>query len=152
MNPRRAAYSLLSLALTIGPVGCSHKLDDRPRVAVAGTVTMDGQPLPEAVITFSPAGTASNDATAVTWEINDGAFSIPREDGPVPGSYKVSISHAEMKGVEAKGKGRNKKVTLERSKVIGPEKIPARYNTATELKADIPSGGVSNLKYELQSK
>jgi hypothetical protein len=153
MNALRPYRHLLALALAVAPIGCSRGLDDLPREPVAGTVTMDGQALPEAVIVFSPTGDASKGpAAAVVAEVKDGQFAIPRDEGPIPGSYKISISHAEMKDADSKSKGRKKTPILSRSKVIGPELIPARYNTQTELTADIPKGGRKDLKFDLKSK
>lgn len=150
MNRLRSARSLLALALIAAPIGCSQRYDDLPREPVAGNVTMDGQPLPEAVIQFTPTGDATKGpAVGVVAEIKDGQFSIPREDGLIPGHYKVSISHAEMKDAAAKGKGKSKTPALERSKVLGKEQIPARYNTQTELTADIKTGGAKDLKFDL---
>ncbi len=73
-----------------------------------------------------------------------------REEGPVPGTYKVSISHADLKEVRAKGKV-NASIPS-RTKKIGPEQIPARYNSKTELTREIKPGGAMDLEFKLQSK
>ena len=146
----RARSAMFALALGSLAAGCSQPLDDLPRVPVAGTVTLDGQPMPEGVIQFFPAGDAKQERTAgANGEIKDGHFAIAREDGPVAGNYRVSISHVEVKDVAVKGQ--NKSIPS-RNKKFGPEKIPARYNAKSELKADIGPKGADDLKYELQSK
>ena len=147
MFARRLAYSRVALVLTLATIGCSKSKDDLPREPVAGTVTMDDQPLPEAVILFSPAGDAAEAKTSATAEIKDGKFSVPREDGLVPGTYNVSISHAKMEKVKTKAKGALSKPTR-----LGKEEIPARYNAKTTLSADIPKGGKSDLNFPLTSK
>jgi hypothetical protein len=155
MFRRRPASLLLALTLATVAIGCARSLDDLPREPVAGTVTMDGQPLPEAVIQFSAAGDAAKNATpGANTEVKDGKFSIPREEGLVPGTYKVSVSHAVLKEVQPKGKGKAQVNTSipNRNKQLGPEQIPAKYNTQTELKADIKPGSSRDLKFELQSK
>jgi hypothetical protein len=149
MTGRRRSPYLLGLILALAPFGCSTRLDDLPREPVAGVVLIDGQPLPEAVIQFAPMGEASATSTAEHAEVKDGSFSIPREHGLVPGKYKVAISHAELKAPDTKAK---RKITPERSKVLGPEQIPARYNTKSTLEAEIKPGGAKDLKFELQSK
>jgi hypothetical protein len=147
----RSTHLVLVAVLGLAAAGCSRSRDDLPREPVAGSVTMDGQPLPEAVIQFSPVGDPAKGPTVgANAEIKDGRFSIPREDGLVPGPYKVSISHAELKDVQAKGKVNTS--IPSRTKKIGPERIPPRYNANTELKAEIKPGGASDLKYDLQSK
>jgi hypothetical protein len=151
MTTRRFAFSFLALALGLAPIGCSKSLDDLPREPVAGTVTMDDQPLAEALIQFSPTGDAKGGPTAgASGEIKDGKFSIPREEGPVPGNYKVSITHAELKDVKAKGKINTS--IPSRTKKIGPEQIPAKYNTKSELTREIKPGGAKDLEFKLQSK
>lgn len=142
----RPARSSLALILALTLIGCSRSKDDLPREPVAGTVTMDGQPLPEAVIQFYPTGDATT--TGANAQVKNGEFSIPREDGLVPGNYKVSISHAELQATTFKGK----KVDSPRSKRLGPELIPAEYNTKSTLTAEIKRGGTRDLKYDLTSK
>ena len=150
---RRPACSLVALTLASVTIGCARRLDDLPREPVAGTVTIDGRPLPEAVIQFSAAGEAAKGPTlGANTEIKDGQFSIPREEGLVPGTYKVSVSHAVLKEVPPKGKGQVKTSIPNRNKKLGPEQIPARYNTQTELKAEIKPGSSRDLKFELQTK
>jgi hypothetical protein len=150
MVSRRPTHPLLAVALGIAIAGCARPFDDLPRVPAAGTVTMDGRPLPEAVIQFYPLDDASKTRTVgANGQVKDGRFSIPREDGPVPGKYRVSISHAELKTVTPKGQ--NKSIPS-RSNALGPEQIPARYNAKSELKAEIKPGGAEDLKFELQSK
>jgi hypothetical protein len=146
MNTHRLSYFVLSLAVVLAPIGCSRSKDDLPREPVAGTVTMDGKPLPEAAIQFTPTGETK--ATGAVAKVEDGKFSIPREEGLVPGTYMVSISHAEQQEIKSK------KATgsLSKSTKLGPEKIPARYNTQSKLTAEIKKGGVSDLSFPLESK
>ena len=153
MIARRASRYALAPILTLAMIGCSKRYDDLPREPVAGTVTMDGLPLPEAVIQFSAAGEAAKSPTpGANTEIKEGQFSIPREEGLVPGTYKVSVSHAVLKEVQPKGKGQVNTSIPNRHKQLGPEQIPARYNSQTELKAEIKPGSSRDLKFELQSK
>ncbi len=141
---------LLTLILSTA-IGCSRSKDDLPREAVAGIVTLDTQPLIEGVIQFTPTDPNAA-ATACVAEISDGKFSIPREDGLVPGSYRISISHAEMEEVKTKSKTKKPQGSLSKSTRLGKETIPARYNTQSTIKEEIKRGGASDLKFDLQSK
>jgi hypothetical protein len=146
MNTHRLSFGILSLALGLATTGCSSSKDDLPREPVAGTVTMDGKPLPEAAIQFTPTGETK--ATGAVAKVEDGKFSIPREEGLVPGTYMVSISHAEQEEIKSK-----KAVgPLSKSTKMGKEQIPARFNTQSKLTAEIKKGGVSDLSYPLESK
>src|SRR5438128_90160 len=99
MIGRHWADSLLAgAALGLAAIGCSGGGgDDLPRQPVAGTVTLDGEPLNEGAILFAPTGKSEGAVASATARIENGQFSIPRDQGPVPGTYKVSISHAEEK-------------------------------------------------------
>jgi hypothetical protein len=146
MNLHRLSYYILTLALGLAHFGCSGSKDDKPREPVGGTVTMDGKPLPEAAIQFTPTGEVK--ATGVVAKVADGKFSIPREEGLVPGTYMVSISHAEQQEVKSKKAAG----PLSKNVKLGKEQIPARYNTQSKLTAEIKKGGVSDLSFPLESK
>lgn len=88
---------LWSAALQVVLVaGCGATGDGLARVPVRGTVTLDGKPIANGSIQFVPesAGTA----TEVGATIKDGGFSIPADNGAVPGKYVVRIysNSAEM--------------------------------------------------------
>jgi hypothetical protein len=152
MNAHLASRRALFLALFLSPViGCSRSKDDLPREPVAGTVTLDNQPLAVGVIQFTPTDPAAA-ATAHVTEIADGKFSIPKEDGLVPGTYRISISHAEMEEVKTKSKTKKPAGSLSKATRLGKEMIPARYNIQSTLKEQIKPGGAGDLKYDLQSK
>jgi hypothetical protein len=88
-RPRRCAAWLLALLAGFG-VDTS---DGLPRQAVSGAVTLDGRLLPRGTIQFSPSSGAS---MASLIAIKDGRYSVAREQGLVPGPYKVLIScHGE---------------------------------------------------------
>ena len=151
MIGRHRVSALLSTAVMgLAAIGCSGGIptDDLPREAIAGTVKMDGQSLPAGTILFSPEGNQGQSVASASGQIENGEFSIPRERGPVPGNYKVSISHTDQP------EGRIKIELKKRGKKAASfkELIPAKYNSKTELKEVIPKGGKSDLKYEALSK
>ena len=151
MDGRQRAYSLFStVALGLVAGGCSGGAggDDKPREPVSGTVTLDSQPLPEGIILFIPAGPAGEAVASATGKIENGAFSIPRTEGPVPGNYKVSISQMDLPEGHVKIQLKKSPKKTARTK----EHLPAKYNSQTILKEEIKKGGASGLKYELQSK
>ncbi len=151
MIGRNRVYSLLSATVMgLAIIGCSGESSDNlPREAIAGKVTMDSQPLPKGTILFLPEGNQAEEASSATGEIANGEFSIPRSRGPVPGKYKVSISHTDQP--EGRVKIQLKKPGKKPATGF-TELIPAKYNTKTELKAEIPRGGKSDLDFPLQSK
>lgn len=69
--------------------GCARDEVDG-RVAVAGTVTYDGQPVAAGRVRFTPAPGTSGPSSG--GEIQNGRFRIAAEDGPGLGEYVVSVS------------------------------------------------------------
>lgn len=134
-----AAVSLVCVA------GCG---EGGPKLGtVTGTVTMDGQPLADALVTFmpvepGPAATGTTDAA--------GKYQLLSGDrqGAVLGQHKVAVKSLKSGG-EAWGKmseeeyqkaamgGRNASA-YDNATVVEP--IPARYNANTELVKEVESG------------
>ena len=141
---RPAAVILLSLsALAIG--GCSADtgtpVDTLPRVAIGGTVTLDGSPLSQGIIQLEPA--SGTKGPVVAGEIGEGKFTIEKSQGPVPGKYKVVISsRPPVKLKEGEAPGGTPK--------LKPETVPAKYNTQSTLETEVPAGGSSSLEFALK--
>lgn len=99
MRSRGLAASLLvaGLAALSGCGGGGY-------VSVSGLVTLDGEPLPEATVSFVPDG-GGEIATGVTDE--DGRFSLTsnRDTGAKPGVYKVTIVATDEKAEPSLGVG-----------------------------------------------
>ena len=146
---RGAFIALLVAAAGAAASGCSGSGDELPREPVSGTVTLDNQPLASGMIQFTPVDDKMGVGGGAP--IGGGKFTISRESGLVPGSYRVAIFAGGHGGDAAKGaspEGRGK----ERSAKAN-ETIPAKYNAQSELKADIKKGGANDgLKFDLQSK
>jgi hypothetical protein len=142
----RLSSALVVFAALGLAVGCSGSGDDLPREAVSGTVTLDGQPLANGTISFSPAGGSGGPGGGGV--IGGGKFSIPRETGLVPGNYNVALYASEKRAEQTKPAQAGGGKPAERPK----ELIPAKYNTSTELKAEIKKGGGNDLRFTLLSK
>lgn len=134
-GPCLLAACLLGCGSTSGP-----ELEE-----VSGTVTLDGEPLPDATVRFMPE--ASGDAEYVrpaTGVTDSGgwyslAFSSSRE-GALPGKYRVSITTFREGGYDTDEDG---------NPIPGaPEKVPVAYNSETTLTATIPS---DSYDFELKS-
>ncbi len=117
--------------------GVEYEGDER--AAVSGTVTLDGNPLPFGTITLVPVGQGRR-ASGV---IDEGNYSIPEEQGPNLGEYKVEIlgfpKPAEGEGEDEEEEGGDDDEegggALEDNTMVGSE-----YNTETTLTATIVSG------------
>ena len=145
MAVTRWCLALAAGLTALAAAGCSRSGDELPREPVAGTVTLDDQPLPEGTIQFTPAKVAGP-AVGGGSPIENGQFAIARESGLVPGGYKVAIYAADPRQ-SATTKGPIRKGT-----VLARERIPAIYNSMTTLTAEVKQGGSTDLKFDLKSQ
>ena len=143
------------VAGALGMIGCSSGGKSK----VNGVVTLDGQPLPGAVVTFVPADMATGKMASGTTD-NSGNFQLTTatpNDGAFPGDYKITVVYAE--GAEAPKGATGMKEAFqgyekEQKKKRPPPKfvVPAKYAdpAKTDLKQKVPPSGKVTL--ELTSK
>jgi hypothetical protein len=113
-------------------------------VSVSGTVTLDGKPLPDAVVRFIPTGDGTAPARPALGRTNsNGSYSLEFStslSGALPGSYRVEISTGRLpddgrKGVRIPG---------------APETVPDSYNSKSTLVEEVrPQHNTIN--FELKS-
>lgn len=129
---------ILMFAVAILP-GCRGS-DAPPLGEVEGTVTLDGQPLADARISFYPQE-GGRSSEAVTDASGHYVLRYTDAAGAKVGVHKVSISTFEESRQEDDG-----------SKIPGvPEKVPAKYNTESTLTQEVKSGK-QTINFDLQSK
>lgn len=126
-----AAMSILSLAQS----GCG--VSDRPVLGlVTGSVMLDNQPVAGVSVTFQP----DKGRPAIGKTDKNGDFQLmymPETPGCKVGPCRVEIGY---------GEGEDEGVEMEGDDVVqtpddsGKKGIPARYNTETELKAEVKPG------------
>jgi len=105
---------------------------------------MDGKPLASGRIDFQPAG--QGETTAAAAGVTDGSFRIRQNEGPVPGTYKVSITSAPPSDKPPPG-------GMPGDTPPPPkEPIPAKFNSKTKLTAQVTKGGPNTFTFELTSK
>jgi hypothetical protein len=144
----RVLLGRLPLAILLACAGCGAAGDGLPRQSIDGTVTLDGQPLATGFITFTP---AAGQATQSGGVIAAGKFSVPRDQGPVPGRYSISINSAsaEVKlPPEEVQTGLPGHVPPNRAR----DPIPEKYNARTTLTADVKEGGGNSFQFDLKTK
>lgn len=125
-------YRVLVVGLALLIAGCGGGSDGPSLIDVEGTITLDGEPLGNAAISFLPAG-AGVDGTSPSYGKTDanGQYSLEysiSESGAIAGKYRVAISTLqdadEDEGVAAQA-----------------ETVPAKYNVNTELEVEVTEGG-----------
>ena len=155
----RPASMLVSAALTaallVSGSGCSGGAG-RP-VKTVGLITLDGQPVAGATVTFHPeTKQQSHVATGLTDE--EGAFQLQTfapDDGALPGDYKVTVIKTEALAAPPvaadpeKHKQWMMKMMFNRSKQKSrPSPLPKDYAdpATTPLRVHVPSQGQVRLE------
>jgi hypothetical protein len=144
--------ALCGLVVSAGFIGCGGGGDDLPRQAVSGTVTLGGQPLARGTIQFEPASPEAK--TPAGGEIKDGAFSIPRDQGPTPGDYKVMITSsgavASTTGPPPGAEPPPRSKGMAPAVGPSPELIPKQYNSKTTLTRKVEADKTNIFDFPLQ--
>lgn len=121
-------------ALVILLAGCSSNRGDTPELGdVRGTVKLDGTPLAGALVSFQPIG-GGRPSSGTTRD--DGTYSLTfsnSQSGAKVGEHQISIT------------------TFTYAKPDIPEKVPAKYNTATTLTATVQPRNTL-IDFNLESK
>jgi len=122
-------------ALAAGVVGCGPS---GPRkYAVSGTVKFDGQPLEDGHIIFTPEDPSLGPEAG---DIVQGEYRLEAHGGMQ--KVKVSASKA-VPGTEGQGF---------RGLPLIEEYIPAKYNSATTLSAEVTPSGDNRFDFELDAE
>ncbi len=129
LSYRILAFVVVLAVVTLPLIGCGKSIDPR-RVEVHGTVTLDGEPVPDGSISFYPA--AGNKGVAAGGDLSKGSYRIPRDKGPMAGKNRVEIRSPYSTGRE---------ITIGRQKIKEHlDRIPAEYNRNSELEVDVQAG------------
>lgn len=86
------AMLLIIISLSVSILGCGGQ-DGPVRYRLDGSITMsDGKPAPSGEISFEPDSTAGNSGPGSMGRINQGKYSLPKDQGVVGGKYVVTIT------------------------------------------------------------
>jgi hypothetical protein len=158
--------ALTAAALLAAGAGCGSNTGT---VKVQGTVTLDGEPLEGASVTFQPDGKEGRPASGVTDK--NGTFQLgtfSTNDGALPGGYKVIItksstptvpgmpaaddSEAMKKFMEGGGYRKAMEAVAKQPASARKSFVPGKYAdpTKTPFKQTVPPSG--KVTFELSSK
>ena len=137
---------MLAIACCIAAVACVGCGESGPPLGqVSGTVTMDGAPLANALVTFTPeaGGRGSMGKTDA-----NGKYELAFVDskGALIGAHKVSVTTIqESSGGTTEMSSdspeyANQGSSADYDKAVVKEPIPEKYNTKTELTFDVKAG------------
>lgn len=133
----------LILTLAVSTAGCGAD-DGLGRLPISGTITLDGKPLQHGLIQFQP--TSDRQPVAAGGFVADGKYAIARESGPVPGTYRVTITAA---GEPSKPAEDDIPGGLPPA---GKELVPAAYNSNSQVDAVVKADGDNVFNLDMKSK
>jgi hypothetical protein len=118
------------------------------RYAISGTVTFQGSPIEEGIISFEPLdqGRTMDGAT-----ILKGKYTIPKNKGMAVGKYQVRIYAGDgTVGEGQAGITRTSDPKPKRGfKGIGLERIPSDYNTKSTLVREVTADGPNQFNFDI---
>jgi hypothetical protein len=126
----------LAMAMPIVAAGCGGPA----KRAVAGRVTIDDQPLDEAVIMFVPLDLATSKTGA---KVLAGRYDVGRDVGLLPGRYRVEI--ADDPPIELA-------MRPGASQPRPRRRLPIAYSIASPLAVEITAGGETEFDFNLTSQ
>ena len=135
--------SWIALSIAFMASGCAERLDDLPREAIQGKVTIDGEPLERGAIRFRTV--TPGPAIEVGELIRDGQYQIAKGQGPVPGKYTVMITEETDHAPDAKGPF-GSRAGMKKSR------IPAKYNRPPGLTAEVKKDHADPVDFALTTK
>ena len=128
---------LLSVALVFVAVGCGSS-GDRPELGnVSGTVTLDGEPLVGVLVLFGP----ENGRTSTAMTDEQGHYTL---------QYLADVQGAKIGPHKVVIKTYLEDESDPEAIAAFVEKVPAKYNTNTELTAEVKEGD-NTINFDLTS-
>jgi hypothetical protein len=127
----------LLLVLVVAWAGCAKPNE---REAVAGDISLKGQPLDQGTIMFHPLDGQDSYSGA---QIDQGKYAIDKKQGLLPGKYKVQITSGDPKNIappeELPGAPRP----------VFKERIPKAYSTESKQTIDVKKGGPNKFDFHI---
>lgn len=133
--PRKQRVGLiLAVSLVLLPTaGCKRGYEGPRRIAVSGSVSLDGEIIDHGIINLIPLVNDKRKASAV---IENGIYRIPEARGPNSGKHMVEIHWLKPTGRKRLNQGDPGGPSMIDETI---EVIPAKYNTQTTIQVEITS-------------
>ena len=141
MAAKLRCLNLVSLIVLVCLMAGCGANESAPKLAIAGSIDLDGIPLPEGTITLT------SEQGISSLEVKNGRFAVPAKQGLPSGNYHVHIVSFKLTGREIPDSDWPGKTVAETRQII-----PAKYNERSEVFADLSESNASSLKFELKSK
>ena len=126
------------------PAGCGGGGADPQEVS--GRVTFQKQPLESGTIEFVPTAPEGTGAGAM---VRGGQYTVGRESGLLPGSYRVKIAAAALRIDRDEAPSFSGSGDAGRPRAANHVEIPKKYNVDTVLTAEVAAEGKQTIDFDL---
>jgi len=160
----RTLYLFLGLVISVAISGCDLSTPSTPRISgplvpVKGTVMLDGEPLPNADVSFIPDGKSDKSVIAATAKTDSSGKYQLRTDGKLgapAGRYRVVVERwATPDGAPFREDPENG-MDMEQARMAGKVKqsVPEKYSDIlkTQLSAEVTADQKDPVDFALKSK
>ena len=142
MRDRRIGMAVAACCLvTLVLAGCGPK-NPLGRLAVSGTVNLQGKPLDQGSIELSTLEGSPKVSTGAA--IKDGRFSISAPRGLPPGTYRVRISSADA------GAGSAQPEFPGEHTAVARDRIPPEWNTKSDKQITVTRDGPNEFPFDIK--
>jgi hypothetical protein len=146
-NDRQSLYRYVPVAIGLFLIfafgGCGRRSD---RLAISGTVNLNGTPLDAGSIHFSSLPGEKMYATGAM--VKDGAYKIPQPKGLPPGRYRVEINSPDLKAPPVASRPAPGEPM---GPPTAPERIPPEYNTNSTQTVEVATGKDNQFVFDITS-
>lgn len=142
-------HPVLAAVLTLLVAGCGAA-DGPQRVPIQGTVLLGGQPLECGMIRFIPMATTKGPAAVAI--INEGAYQLSDEDGPVVGTHRVEIEATNFVGFDIDDEQAYAARVAKAGPRINKDPIPERYHRRSTLTVEIKADDDRTFDFDLKAE
>lgn len=154
-NPFRSMGSVVRYlvpfaVIAVAAVGCGSSDDQFPRASVAGSVVLDGLPVPEGVLKFTPLTPADGPTTVVPFEA--GRFEVSDDLGPIIGQHRVDVVSTDDGGIAFDDEAVHERLAaMKNPPKLQVVTVPAMYERDSPLRADVTAEAANEFLFELQT-
>lgn len=137
--------AMLSVLVLVAATGCGGGGESYDFAPVSGTVTLDGDPLSNATVTFQPTGKDAKTGPGSYGKTDaQGKYTLKvtttGDKGAVVGKHRVLITRDIEEDENDAG-----------STVPPKDQLPKKYNRETTLEFDVPPDGSESADFQLES-
>ena len=144
MPSKRLAIGIL--AVTALAAGCTKFQGGR--LAVSGTVKLNGQPIKDgAIILFEP---LESQETAGNSTVYGGAFTIPRESGLKPGKYLVRVTAGDGKTAVNPVDPNAPPGPDSGTNIVSKDLVPANWNENSKQEVTVTKEGPNKFDFDIR--